>query len=411
MADVTVSAAWAANESRNALWGPYWASPSVGYIAGINNAGQPTVEKTDDSGATWTPKVGGAIRSGHRGSSAWWDQETPGDSGTIIHMAYLDSAGSTVFYLAYDTSDDTFDSEVDIDTLTISQTSADSDSSITKSKSGRVYVAARGDFEADTENTDHSMRSSSDRFVTSNESELSPYSSDEEIVRLFPGADADEDDICALVFDAVNQDMEFWKFDASANTWSVTAIDTAMALTAANARLFPRFFDGVSRHSDEDILVMYWNDLDTATADFRSAEISQATPTITQKANIDSNTDDSFTSGPMINQQNDDVYVAYLGSDAGDETWNSTLRCYYKLSTDNMGTWGTEQAYGVQNDDHKIVSGGRTVGNAGGRWMPVWFNDDLNDILVNDGNDIEIAAASVGENPDARDFIPRVMIY
>ena len=28
--------------------------------------------------------------------------------------------------------------------------------------------------------------------------------------------------------------------------------------------------------------------------------------------------------------------------------------------------------------------------------MPCWFNDDLNDVMVNDGNDVEIAAVGAG---------------
>ncbi|MEE8481776.1 MAG: hypothetical protein V3S12_00355, partial [Acidiferrobacterales bacterium] len=105
---------------------------------------------------------------------------------------------------------------------------------------------------------------------------------------------------------------------------------------------------------------------------------------------------DSYYPGIAINQQNDDVYVGYVGSDANDETIQSTAVVYFKKSTDGMANWGTEQTYGIQNDDHRVVSLGRTIGDAGGRIMPVWFNDDTDDILVNDGNDIEIA--SIGEN-------------
>ena len=60
-----------------------------------------------------------------------------------------------------------------------------------------------------------------------------------------------------------------------------------------------------------------------------------------------------------------------------------------------MGTWGTEQAYGILDDDIRMTHLGRTVGNAGGRVMASFYNDDLDDILVNDGNDVEIAASGV----------------
>ncbi len=87
-----------------------------------------------------------------------------------------------------------------------------------------------------------------------------------------------------------------------------------------------------------------------------------------------------------------DIILVYVGKDDGSETWEATVKCYFKKSADGMGSWGAEQTYGVESDDLRCVSLGRTVGDAGGRVMPVWFNDDLVDITVNDGNDVEIAA-------------------
>ncbi len=375
--------------------GPYWTSPSVGYIVVTGSTSAIDVYKTTDSGATWAAQdtANNPASSNNRSIGAWWDKETKDNSGTLLYIAWVQTTDSAVHYIQFNTSDDTYGTDRTIDSLTISSTSSSSDVSVVVAKSGRVYVCARGDFAADTEDTDHSMRSSSDGFATNNVSETSPYSADEEVVVLLPGSDADMDDISAVVFDAVNQDLEFWKYDESAGTWGVTTIDASISVVASSARLYKGIFSAVSRHSDEAILVAYWNDFIATTADFRSAEILQATPTITQKTNIDTNTDNSAQVGLLINQQNDDVYVAYLGSDAGDEAWGSALICYFKLSTDDMDTWGTEQTYGVQNDDLRAVALGQTVGNDGGRVMPCWFNHDLTSIHVDDGNDVEIAAA------------------
>ena len=395
MADVTVTNTNSAfiNE-RDGINGPFWTSTAVGCVLTEIATHLFEMRKTVNSGATWTVQdaAGRPAITSIKSMAAWFDQETPGNSGTLIHTAWVDSTDNEVVYAAFDTANDTWGTKRVIDALTISGTSADSDVGITISVSGRVYVAARGDWEADTENTDHSMRSSSDGFATNNESEASPYSSDEEVIKLLPGADADENDIVAVVYDVINTDLEFWKFDASANTWGVTAIDTDMSLTGAEARLYKGGFDAAIRHSDEHILVVYWTDVDDVTADFRSADITQATPTITGKANLDTNTDDSMLAAIQINQQNDDVRVAYAGSDAGDETWNATVVIYYKRSTDGMGSRGTEQAYGIQNDDLRAVSAGHSVGDAGGRFMPMWYNDDTQNVRVNDGNDVEIAA-------------------
>lgn len=400
MPDVTIDAgAQASSETISALWGPYWTSTSVGYV--VMNTGAfdyIIVMKTEDSGATWTQQDtgGNPAESTAETMAAYFDQETKDDSGTIIHIAWVRSSNNDVRYVQFDTSDDTYGTIRAVDALTVSSTETDSDVSVTKAKSGRVYVAASGDMDAHTENTDHSMRSSSDGFASNNESELSPYSTDEELVLLLPGADADESDICAIVVDTINQDLEFWKFDASANTWGVTSIDTGLVQSQAEVRANKRFLDAASRHSDEHILLVYWNDKDTATADFKSVDITQATPTITAKTDLDTNGDDSYHPSILINQQNDDVYVAYVGSDANDETLGATVQCYFKLSTgaQGMDTWGTQQDYGDLDDDIRLTHLGRTVGNSGGRVMPTFYNDDLDDILINDGNDIEIAAVS-----------------
>ena len=393
MADITIDALTKVfTNERDCLHGPYWKTPSTGYIVNQDANDDIQVWKTTDSGATWVhqDEAGEPTVSNNRSIGVWYDRETPGNNGNIIHIGYW-FVTTSLKYVQFDTATDTYGTKRTIDTLLGPSQSARSDCSVTVSKSGRVYVCARGDFEFDVENTDHSMRSSSDGFASNNESESSPYSSDEEVVKLFPGADADQDDICAVVYDVINQDLEFWKFDASANSWSDTAIDTGVSFTGDEARLYKAGFDAAIRHSDEDILVAYFTDVDSGTGDFKCAEISQATPTITPKTNLHTDIDDSMFPSILINQQNDDVYVAYAGSDAGDEDLLATVQCYFKKSDDGMGTWGTEQTYGILNDDITKTSLGRTIGDEGGRIMPVFFNDDLNDTLVNDGNDVQIA--------------------
>ena len=206
------------------------------------------------------------------------------------------------------------------------------------------------------------------------------------------GSSGDDDDIVAVVYDVINSELEFWKFDDSGNSWGTpTSIDTGFGQTGTEARKYKRLFDAASRHSDEDTIVAYWDDFNTGPANLRTVSIDHATPTITQGTNIVSGNNTALV-GLLINQQNDDIYAAYLtGSSFG--AGGASIQCVYQLSTDDMVTWDGEAAYGTDSDDQKGVSAGHTVGNNGGRFMPVWFNDDLTDYTVNDGLDIEITAA------------------
>jgi len=76
-------------ELSQGLWGPYWISTSVGVIVGIDSGNDASFWRTDDSGNTWNATE---IHAGDTQQMAcWFDQETPGDSGTLVNVAWLDS--------------------------------------------------------------------------------------------------------------------------------------------------------------------------------------------------------------------------------------------------------------------------------------------------------------------------------
>jgi len=246
MADVLVDSSVSVPWSNDTVFGPYWTSPSVGYVLLHTGPEHLVISKTDDSGASWAEQDASnnpVASSNITNRGAYFDQETKGDSGTIIHIAWVQNTENEVHYAQFDTADDTWGTDRIIDSLTVAPTHTDSDVSVTKAKSGRVYVCASGDMDVYVEGTDHSMVSSTDGFATAGTVETSPYSSDEEQVRLLPGAAADTDDICAVVMDTINLDLEFWKYDKSATSWSKTTVDTDISLTQAELRSYKRSLD------------------------------------------------------------------------------------------------------------------------------------------------------------------------
>jgi hypothetical protein len=162
----------------------------------------------------------------------------------------------------------------------------------------------------------------------------------------------------------------------------------------------------VVRHSDGHIIVAAWTDLDLATADLKVWDITLATPTITAKTDVVTDADDCVCVGLFIDQNNDDLYCAYLGNEDGSEIWQDTLTAFYKKSADGAGSWGAQSAYqeGAAEDSRYIAAGHSTPGTAAGRFEPVWVDKDDNDLFVNKVNSVEIAgvALTVGEMMAAR---------
>lgn len=401
MADVTVYGdASAGTNIANWLQGPYWVSPSTGYIF-LSGPSDYDVHcyKTSDSGASWSEADAAdcpTSTSGYNllaGFASWFDQETPGDSGTKIHLAYVDDDNATysnVKYVYFDTSTDQWSSPVTVRTGEDSATDWQKWLALTKSVGGVLFIA--GHTNSGTVYMYRSTDGSSWSLKTG------PGEATADRYNLFCANLADTNDIWCLFHDADANALTLKTYDDSGNSWS----ETSSIQSATENSSYPiRFFDGAIRHSDGHLLAVCWTGHDAVTADLLAWDITDA-GTITAKANVITDHDDCAYCGLLINQQNNDVYIAYLGNEDGSQTMGSLVSAFYKKSTDGMANWGSQTAYSSGTaDDYRVISGGRTVGDAGGRWMPAWFDDDDNDIFVNDGNDVEIAAAAGGD-PEGR---------
>jgi len=383
MADTTVdSAAEGELDQKRGLWGPYWSDKDTGVIIFIDDGTDLHFRRTTDAGAGWSSET--TIKAGSiMGFAAYADMEVPGDSGTLIHIAYLDdTATDTVYYRSLDVSDGTLGTEQTITTATIDATPSFNRIAITKAVNGNLLVV----FSTQTEGPCYRSTDSGANWTSRTDPIENPAS--EDFITLYP-ADVDDGDCVILFGDRGAEEMSIKMYDDSANTWTETSVGTF------EQNFDEHYFDAAIRLSDKHLLVALWNIADLSTSDLNTYDItvdSIASPTVTAKTDVVTNQDESAYCGMIINQQNDDVYVAY----AKGGTLNSSTDVVFHKSDDDMATWETESAYSEDTaDDIRLIHGGRSVTSLGGRIQFSWFNDDLNDIFVNLTNDIEITASAV----------------
>lgn len=364
-------------DTRSGLWGPYWIDVNTATLIYSSTFDNPVVASTTDGGVTWNTYQ---IRSSSiRNLSAWFDQETPGDTGTLIHFVYTDSSGADAFrYFSVDVDGGAINEEVIRNPTGV----AASRVAITKTVSGNLIAA----YFSTTDSSLGVFRSSTSTESWISRADVWDVGNSEHLI-LLPAATADDDDAVGILWNFDIDEIELRMYDESANTWTTTGIEGNMVEDASHANM-----DASVRHSDSHILLAAHSNDDSATDDLLTWDLtvdSIASPATTSKANIFTDQNQSAQVAMIINQQNDDVYVAYQKGGA----WTGSVATVFHKSDDGMATWGGEAAYAEITDDNRRVSGTRTIGDNGGRIQWSWYNDDLLDIYVNLVNDIEISVA------------------
>ena len=360
-----------------APFGPYWSDKDTGVIVYVDGLSDISYRRTDDGGATWTKTE---IEAGAcKALACWFDKETPGITGDVIHITWADSADENIYYIDLDVATDTLGTKRTVDTgLTIGITVANNMIAITKTRSGNIIIA-------------HAISAlntfkSANQFATSGTSITDPYefTTAYDHLMLFPASTGDDNDAVGIFTDGSANAISVKMYDDNADNWIEKAVGT---------NVYQQLYfnmDAAVRHSDGHILLAYFDAYDTIGATLQTVDItpdSTGDPTITAKTYVIVSNE---AVGPciVINQQNDDVYVGWLQGG----TWVGNTFVQFKSSDDDMASWVNQGAYGETGDDQRSCHGGRTVGDDGGRIQFSFFNDDLNDIFVNLVNDIEIVA-------------------
>jgi len=331
--------------------------------------------KSSDSGVTWGLPV--MVKTGTLGGVAvWFDKWTPGDSGTLIHVAYFDSA--VVLYRSLDTSGDTLGTERTVFTGASATQAQNTCLAITKSRANRIYVAF--DIDAGTET---GFYKSDDFPVTAftikdngiHEGVTDWYS-------LFPGNYADSADIDCVFNDRSALGLSLKTFDDSANNWTGVSAETAIIADGGFADISGNTvasqFSGAVRDSDGHLFVAAWSNADTLNADLRFFDINGAA-SITERTNVVLNSVDDQAVCAVSIDASGDHNVYYFGKSDGSETYATAMKMYYKRSTDDGVNWGAETEVGTGNIARglsfiaaakEIGDGEHVVGQYADDWPP-----------------------------------------
>ena len=390
MADITIeTSAYFTLHSAANRGGIFWTTPLIGYVIYIQQAGGAQVyRKTTDGGANWgEPVVISQESEVIRLYDCWADWQTPGDSGTKIHVVYLNADEDEVIYRYLDTSTDTVGDRIAIrsygsGTWSPSVTKEYHSCSITKGKGGKLAIAYRVVNVADDGELE-GFYTSSDGVTWA--SKTIPFETAKDYIQLYCGNEADTDDLWAAFWDKSADEISLKTYDDSGNSWSEQSIASSMADSNTYLQM-----DGQIRLSDGHLIFAAWDAYGFAgTANLKVWDIN-GSGSITAKDNVIDDTQHYFNVSVFINQLNDDIYVAYIGGTA----ILSQVAAVYKKSTDGGTSWGSQTAMQADaEDDERWISAGCM--KSSGKFMPVWFNDDLDDIFCNFDNAIIIISTIV----------------
>jgi hypothetical protein len=294
--------------------------------------------KSTDGGFTWSDdslftslvKVLGT----NSGYSVWYDKWTPGNTGTIIHIAYFEQNGDDVFYRSLDTATDTMGSEITIFAGGSSAAPNNTCISITRAIGGNLYCGF--DIDGGTETGFYRSVDAGANWTSRtdvNEAANTDY------YLLAPGFAADTQDIICIYWDRSNSELSRKLYDDSGDSWGESSISTGMTAISSSTAC-PQFSITVD-DANNKILLVAWTNRDTANADLRFWTIDESA--ITEGTNVVLNsTDDQQLCAIGLATDTTTIYVFYGGKSDGSESVGATINIYYKTSGDGGATWGAE---------------------------------------------------------------------
>ena len=312
----------------------YLVQTPAGVLYGIQIDGgsDVTYRKSSDNGLTWgTPVV---VFSGSSLQLALWYDEWSGVAGGLIHMVYTNTSNSDIMYRSLDVDTDTLGTETTVIALTSVSGSTNS-LTIVRARGGNLIVVY--DIDGGTED---GARKSTDVGGTWG-AMADPTEAAADMYMLLPGWNADTQDVQLIFLDISADELSVKRYDDSGDSWAESAIGTVVENAQTNG--FPHFAGAVDTTNSQN-LVIAWNAVDAANQDLLGWTVTDSAITAFGTSIVANATDDCGFAAIGIDTLTQDWYAFYCGKSDGSETFQSAMNIYYKASTDDGATWGSETA-------------------------------------------------------------------
>ncbi len=351
---------------------------NTGYAFYRDSTGACVYSKTTDGGATWGAAVTVDSQTDCISIAVWYDQWTPGDTGTRIHIATIDTSVDDIWYSSFNTANDTFDNTI----FNISDNAAYGGTltagtnyvSITKSTTGALYAATLDGSDSIvmqcTANctTDANWVENSPTFTLGNDPPiLLPQASGAVMLLQW---DISADDLQHKIFNGTS-------WDANWTTIEANAADNTTYDAAFGAAIDPSTFD-VYLAAADDIATLGGSDDDIKVWRYSAGAWSARTDVVTDSA-CAGVSNCGITGAKIARDPNTDyLYVLYSAQSTPGTAASANV--YWKYSTDGGSTWSAEfgPVYSTNDDIYGVRLS--LMGSSTERIYATWYAatpDDL----------------------------------